>query len=277
MDEEELKAQQEAAARKAADAETDTQAKQTDNDGKPALSDKEASLLREVMEKKSALTETKQALAAAEAQAKELAKQLEQFKGIDLGQVKELLTEKQKREQEDMEKRGEFDRVKEQMREQHQAQLAEIQAQLSGELDNLRNALAERENAITELTIGRSFSESAFIRESLTLTPSKARVIYGSHFEIADGKVVAYDKPVGSPERTVLVDANGDALTFENAMKKLVELDPDRDNLLKSKLRPGSGSDNDTAAKKPEPKQELSGRSRIAAAIAAGNLPKATS
>lgn len=237
-------------------------------------SDAEAKLLKEVMEKKEALIKQKQATEQAEARAKELEAVAAKFEGIDLEQVKELLKEKADRETADLEKRGEFDRVKAQMLEQHKKELEEAKATEGTRAAELAEKLATREKQINELTIGRGFSESNFIREDLTLTPSKARIIYGAHFELQDGKIVAYDKPAGTDTRTPLVDANGDPLDFEKAIAKLVDADPDRDNLLKSKIRSGAGSENDTNAKNKGQQKEVSGLGRIQAAMAAGQLPK---
>lgn len=242
------------------------------NKGKP--SDAEAKLLREVMEKKEALTKAKQAAADADARTKELEARLAAFDGVDLEQVKGLLKERQDRETAELEKKGEWDRLKAQMAEQHQREVAALRAELTTPVSELTEKLTKREREIHELTIGRSFSESNFIRDDLTLTPSKARIIYGAHFELSDGKVVAYDKPAGAQDRTPLVDANGEALGFEKAIAKLVELDPDRDNLLKSKIKAGSGSENDATSKVKDKKPELKGAARIAAALAAGALPK---
>jgi TolA-binding protein len=237
-------------------------------------SDAEAKLLKEVMEKKDALKREKEARAAVEGQVKDLTGKLAQFEGIDLDQVKELLKERQERENAELEKRGEWDRLKQQMAEQHKKELDQLRAELATPVTELTERLTKREREIHELTIGRNFSESNFIRDDLTLTPSKARVIYGAHFELQDGRVVAYDKPAGSTERTPLVDANGDPLQFDKALEKLVELDPDRDNLLKSKMRSGAGSENDSDAKNKTKEPELRGKDRIMAALKAGQLPK---
>lgn len=244
----------------------------TTNDGKP--SDAEAKLLKEVMEKKEALNKAKQAAEDAKREAQEARERLAKFDGIDLDQVKELLKEKAERENAELEKRGEWDRLKQQMAEQHKQEIERLRAELSNPVSELTEKLTKREREIHELTIGRSFSESNFIRDSLTLTPSKARVIYGAHFELQDGKVVAYDKPAGSADRTPLVDSNGEALAFEKAIEKLVELDPDRDNLLKSKIKAGAGSENDPTARTTTKQPELKGLARIQAAARNGALPK---
>lgn len=109
----------------------------------------------------------------------------------------------------------------------------------------------EAVRSISELTVGSAFAQSQFIRDELALTPSKTRVVYGNHFEFVDGKVVAFDKPAGAANRTPLVDAQGEPLAFEAALKKIVDADPDRDQLLRSKMKQGAASTTDPKATKP--------------------------
>lgn len=242
----------------------------TDKDGKP--SDAEAKLLKEVMEKKEALQKAKDAAKNLEVEKAQLAEKLAKFEGVDLDQVKALLKERQDRETAELEKKGEWDRLKAQMVEAHTKELDAVKGETTTKAAELESALAKMRKEIHELTIGRSFSESPFIRDDLTLTPSKARIVYGGHFELQDGKVVAFDKPVGSTDRTMLIDGEGNPLAFDKAMEKLVELDPDRDNLLRSKIKAGSGSSNDSDAKGKDKKAELSGKNRILAALQSGAL-----
>ncbi len=237
----------------------------TDDRSKP--SDKEAQLLKEVMKNKDKLKDAQAQLNAAQ-------EALKRFEGIDPEQVRALLTEKEERERAEMEKRGEFDRVKQQMVEAHERTLGELKTGYEGKVSELQAALQAATSTITELTIGRSFGDSSFVRENLTLTPAKARVVFGSHFEVQDGGVVAYDKPAGAEGRTVLVDAAGQPLPFDQAIERIVKADPDAEHLLRSKLKSGAGSKNDPDHK-PAPKVG-SGRDRIAAAVNSGalNLPK---
>ena len=158
------------------------------------------------------------------------------------------------------------------MIEQHKKELETLTNAKSEEVKRLSEDLNKTSTLIKELTIGRAFSESSFIRESLTLTPSKTRTVYGGHFELQGDKVVAYDKPVGSETRTILVDANGEPLSFDKAMAKLIDMDDDRDSLLRSKMKPGSGSENDPDVRKKERGSELRGKDRIKSSIASGSL-----
>lgn len=249
---------------------TDDNPGEKDKGGKP--SDAEAALLKEVMEKKAALQRAKEKADALERTKAELEGKLKQFDGVDLDEVKTLIQERKDRELAELEKKGEWNRLKAQMLEAHNEELNRIRAESEAKIKELEEVTGKSTKQIHELTIGRSFSESTFIREDLTLTPSKARVIYGSHFELQDGKIVAYDKPAGDANRTMLIDGDGEPLDFNKAIAKLVEADPDRDNLLRSKIKAGSGSDNDPGAKGKGKQPELRGKDRILAAMQAGAL-----
>lgn len=218
-------------------------------------SDAEAKLLKDMMKWKN--------------QARELQNQLSEvnrrFDGIDPDAVKSLLQEREEAENKKLEAKGDFERLKQKMAD---AQKAELQKKQE-EIDALKSQLGGLSGTINELTVGQSFSQSKFIAEELTLTPAKARIVYGDHFDVVDGKVVAYDKPRSASERTPIVDANGEPVSFEAAIQKLVDADPDRDHLKKAKGKPGAGS-NTQKGKAAEQKPQLHGRDRIGAALAAG-------
>lgn len=194
-------------------------------------SEKEAELIKEVMKKKDAIKDLKK-------QVSDLTSSLSKWDGFDADDVKQLLQEKKSAETKKLEAKGEWDKLKSQMNDAHAAEIASLKAQI----EEMKNGLGTKDATIEKLTIGHSFDGSKFISEELTLTPRKARVIYGSHFDIEDGQVVGYDKPRGESGRTQLVDGKGDPLGFEAALQKIVDADPDRDNLIRSKMKPGANS-----------------------------------
>jgi len=236
--------------------------------------DAEAKLLKEVMKHKT----------AAEASTAELARiqgELKKFEGIDPDKVRELLArqaeEEAKRaedERKQAEARGEYDRLVKQMGERHTAEKQTWEQQIQAERAE-KQTLAKQ---IAEITVGTAFTGSTLVREELTLTPAKARVIYGTHFEFKEGAVVGYDKPAGASDRTLLVDAAGKPLEFDAALRALVEADPDKDQLFKSKVKPGAGSGTQSKGSKtvePPPNNEgLSGTSKIVAGLKARALAK---
>lgn len=230
--------------------------------------DKEAALLREVMEKK--------------AKTKELEDKLKAFEGIDPEMFKTLKAAADKAEADRVaaektaaEKSGDFDRLKKMMADEHQKQLDKVTAENAATKSTLDGAL----KVINDLTVGSAFSNSSFITNELVLTSGIAKTVFSDHFDVEDGRVVAFDKPRGATNRTKMVDGSGNSIGFEDAMKKLVEANPDRDKMLRSKLKDGTGSktDNTNGNNKTNTDGKLKGVDRIAAALAAGALkPKKT-
>lgn len=217
-------------------------------------------LLREVMEKKQKIKESTDKIT-------ELQTQLSKFDGIDPDAVRALLAKQKADEVAAEEAKGNFDRVKQMMAEENKKLLDEKDKTIA----DLQALLGTKDGTINELTVGRSFSDSKYITDELTLTPRKTRQLYGAHFENGENGVVAYDKPKGAADRTMLVDATGTPLSFDAAIKRLVESDPDKDHLIKVKMVPGGGSAttkvNPTGGKDGKT-PGLFGRDRIAAALA---------
>lgn len=215
------------------------------------LSEEAAKLLKEQMK-------TKQKLEEANAKLKE-------FEGIDPVAIKKLLADQAAAEKAAAEAKGDFERVKKMMADEHAAELKKAKDELEAE----RKKTSEISGRVIELTVGQSFAQSEFLKQTV-LPAAKARAIYGAHFEVEDGVVVAFDKPRTEGNRTKLVDASGTPLGFEAAIKKIVEADPDQDSILRSKLGAGagSGSGNDVRSGDRGGKQpEVKGASRIEAIL----------
>lgn len=189
-----------------------------------------------------------------------LADQLAQYGDIDPARARQLLeaeqaaeTARREAEQAELERRGEFDAVKKQMIEAHQAELAQRDERYSA----LESENAALKAQLVEMTVGASFSGSAFLRDKVLMTPAKARVIYGSHFEVGeDGSVVGFDKPAGQKERAVLVDGEGKPLPFESAIERILRADPEADALLRSEAKQGAGSNSKPTHKVNQPKSK---------------------
>lgn len=199
---------------------------------KPGVSDTEAALLKENMQKKAQLQKSADEKAALEAK-------LKSFEGIDVDAVRKSMADQKIAEEKALVAAGDFDRLKTRMADEHGK---EIKA-LKDQLEDSNGKLSKLGVTINDLTVGTQFSQSKFISEELTLPPSKARLLYSDHFDLEDGKVVGYDKPRGQTARTALVDGSGNAVGFEAAMRSIVEADPEKDHLMKSKVKPGASSD----------------------------------
>lgn len=242
------KAAEEETARLAAEEAAKTKNKTDDDTGKG----EDKGLLAEVMAKKTKI--------------KDLETQLSRFDGIDPDAVRALLEEKRSNELAAEEAKGNFERVKEMMAEQHTKDKKSLEDQVAA----LTAQLADRDETINELTVGRSFSESKFISDDLVLTRSKTRQLYAAHFDAEAGVAIGYDKPKGAKDRTILVDAAGKPLSFDEALRAIVEADPDKDELLRDKAKVGAGSQTKKVDPPAEGKnKDLYGVSRIAAGLAA--------
>lgn len=229
--------------------------------GESKPTDAEAKLLKEVMDKKARIK-------SQDGKISELESKLKQFEGIDPESIRNLLKEKQDEETRKLEEKGQWDSLKKQIVEAHTKELGTVGEKLTA----AQSEVQRLQGVIAELTVGNAFASSQFIKEDLTMPVSKTRVLYGSHFEFQDGKVVAFDKPAGSADRTVLVDGKGDPLDFESALKKIVDSDPDRDQILRSKMKTGAGSKS-TGKEAPAPKLEAPrGVNSIAQALGKGVL-----
>lgn len=232
--------------------------KQNPGDGKP--SDAEAKLLKELMDYK--------------AKAKTAAEELKAYKDAagesKPEELKALIEAKKTAEREALEKRGEYDRILEQVKSEHAKELETLKGQIA-EKDLL---LSQKDESLVNLTVGRSFSESAFIREKSLIPASIARKEFGSHVDIVDGAAVVYDKPRGAAERTPLVGADGKPKSFEDGIAALYAAHPEAAAMIRAQGKPGAGSQNaDLGGKQPDDKSKDvgTGAARIAAGLAKRN------
>lgn len=229
-------------------------------DGKPT--DAEAKLLQEVMDKKKKLK------ALEEAQ-KELQQRLASFEGIDPAAVKKMMEEQRAAEQRKLEEQGNWEALKKQMNEQNSL----ILKQKEEEVAKAKQEAEALQAKIAELTVGNAFAQSQFIQREF-IAPGKARKNYGDHVEFDGERVVVYDKPANAKSRTMLVDAQGESLAFDLAIQKLVELDPEGDQVVKSKARPGAGSRTGSHSSVPATTRELSAKEKIAAGLKSFGVKK---
>lgn len=245
-----------AAAKAEADAAAAKKAADEAAAGTKKPSDEEARLLKENMKKKEALDR-------ANSELKKAQDALKAFDGIDADAVRKLISEQKSAEDKALEAKGDWERLKGRMAEEHGKEVKTLQEQIEALTAKLNNT----EGTIKDLSIGTQFSQSKFISEELTLTPAKTRVIYGDYFDVEDGKVVGYDKPRGSASRTAIVDQYGNNLGFEDALRKIIEADPEKDHLMKSKMKQGAGSDSRKPSGQSKPDAPQDGISKIASGL----------
>ncbi|CDT52714.1 conserved hypothetical protein [Vibrio coralliirubri] len=244
-----------------------------DSEDKPNLSDSEAKLLKDVMKWKE---KARSAEKSGTEKTQELEAQLNSLKGI-VGEISEddlkaIISDKNARDIQELEKKGEYDAVVDQMRTQHTKDL-ELKDTAIQEKDDLIAQLQEqlkgKDSQVEDLTIGRHFADSGFIKERSTLPLSMMKKEFGAHFEIQDGSIVGFDKPRGVEGRAPLVDGQANSLGFEAAIERLITSHPESKALLRSNIKPGSGSrtlNHDATGEK-----QVSGVSKIAQGLAARN------
>jgi hypothetical protein len=187
------------------------------------------------------------------------------YEGIDPEAARKALALAKEAETKALEEKGEYKRIIEQVN----AENAKVVAEKDKLVMTKDEEIASLKAQINKLSIGNSFGSSKFIADELVLTPAKAEVLYGAHFEVEDGKVVAYDKPRGQKDRTPLVDGKGSTLGFDEAIKKIVSADPDFERIKRSSMKAGAGSETDSGKDKGGGGGEgLTGLARIRNALA---------
>ena len=225
------------------------------------ISEAEARLLKETMKWKQKAKEAQSQLEATQAKKNPIE---DAIGGLTVEEVKSLVEAKKDEERKAQEARGEYESILSQVQEQHATELSH-QAKIAQEKDATIEALQGQINAINnqmeELTVGRHFSDSAFLKDRATLPPSIARQIFGAYFEVDGEEVVAYDKPRGNEGRAPLVNGQAENLGFEAAIERLITSHPESKTLLRSTMKPGSGSN--TAGNVANVTEQLSGLDKI--------------
>ncbi len=221
--------------------------------GASGVSDEAAALLREVM----ALKASNRAAAERLAQFAAAGVTPERVAELEAAATASAARQAQAKEDAAL-AAGDWETVRASLAATHKAEKAELDARLA----KARKDTEDQTALITDLTIGAAFSGSKFLTEETIFTSSKARKVYGDHFDFEDNQVIAYDAPRGAENREPLVDGAGQPLPFDAAMRHLIEADPDRDTIKRSaRLAGGKG------AKAAAPAHVGSGIDRIAAGL----------
>jgi hypothetical protein len=260
MTDEELAAQAEAelqAAKEAEEAEKARAAlKSEDNDddkSKKKTSDEAAKLLKEVMALKAKLKEKDKAISEVN----------DKYKDIDLDAARDALRKAEEAETKELERKGEYERLLAKQKEKAEALLEAERNRIKEMEGKLTTAM----QAVDELSLGNAFANSKFIQDKLALTPNKTRALYATHFEVEDGRLVAYDKPRGTPNRTPLINTAGESLSFDEAIEEIINSDPDKEYLLRVETRSGAGSKGSNVKADLETKKPMDSISKIAAGL----------
>jgi hypothetical protein len=236
-----------------AEAEADkvrSEAKEKSEKTDKKTSDEAAKLLKEVMALKAKLKEKDSALNVIN----------EKYKDIDLDAARDALKQAEEAETKELERKGEYERLLAKQKEKAEALIEAERSQRT----EAEKRISDLQRSIDELSLGNAFASSKFIQDKMALTPNKTRALYAAHFEVEDGKLVAYDKPRGATDRTPLINTAGESLTFEDAIAEIVNGDPDKDYLLKADVKQGAGSKQTTVKTDVDNNKRLDSVSKIA-------------
>lgn len=228
---------------------------------KSTLSDKEAELLKDVMRHKNRAKTAESELNTLRDQMAAIQQALGDAKPED---VAALLQAQKDNERQQLEKKGQYDKIIEQMRTENEKLIQAERDRASA----LQQQLDKMKSDIEEITIGRAFAESKYVREKLRIPTTKlARREFGDHFEVEGDKVVGYDKPRGAADRVPLVDGQGNTLSFDDAMARLVAAHPESKDLIRTEVKPGANSSTQAKANAKVEKPKAHGASRIEQAL----------
>lgn len=203
-----------------------------------SVSDAEAKLLQDVMRWKEKARNAQASIDAAQAEVQRLKALEEATSGLTTEELRQLVADRKEAERQEAERRGEYERIVGQMREENQRAHAEWKTQL--ETVQSENLTLKQE--VEKLTIGQQFATSKFIRKHSVMPATIAQKEFGLHFDYVDGKVIGYDKPRGAQNRTPLVDENGEHKAFEDAIAYLYQKHPESKSITKDLSRSGVGS-----------------------------------
>jgi hypothetical protein len=250
-----------------------------DDDGgeleKAKPTQRESELLKESMKRKQKITDLTATNTTLLGKVSEIEKSLKTFEGIDPAVFKTMVEESNQRKEKELEGAEDWNGLKDklttnfeaekvQMLEQHTTKLGESKVDSQQTIDDLTAKLKKSDGLISGLTVNNAFGNSQFVTDKIVPSSSKVQKLYGDYFDVVNGKMNGYDKPHGSEERQLLVDEAGKALTFEKALIKIVESDPDKDSILRAPIKPGADSSTDG---REETKTTKGGVGRIRGAL----------
>ncbi|MEO9497590.1 MAG: DUF6651 domain-containing protein [Vibrio splendidus] len=241
---------------------------QSKDDG---LSSTEAALLKDVMKWKNRFKGQEEELTSIRSELNSATALKNVVGDLNEEDLKALIDGKRDKERQDQESRGEYESIVGQMRDEHAKEIERYKTLLTerdGSEGSLKEQLQASQRQIGDLTIGRQFSDSEFIRDRSVLPPAVARQVFGAHFEVENGAIVAYDKAANVEGRAPLVNAQGNKLGFEAAIERLITSHPNKDQLMLSMLKAGAGSST-ASGKSSEPSDNLRGVDLIKKALVA--------
>lgn len=158
-----------------------------------------------------------------------LEKQVKKFDGIeDPSEAMKAIETLKNLDQKKLIDAGEVEKVK-----------AEVTKAMQSKIDELQNAVQEKEGILTKELIGGRFARSKFIADKMAIPHDLVEARFGQNFKIEDGQVVAYDQ---HGNKVYSQDRPGELAEFDEALNTLVSQYPYKDSILKGSDISGSGA-----------------------------------
>lgn len=267
--------EEEKAAAAAAEAEAAAKVK-ADEDAAAATAAAEAAAAEAAKKKTATAEEAQAALEAANEELEALKAKLADFDGVDAAEAranakkvaeaeaaaKTAAAAAKKAEKEKAQAENDIEKLTRIQKEEHDAAIAAVVA----ERDAARESATTAEDQLNRVRLENAFNGSKFIAEETILTGAKAQRLFSDYVEIEDGQPVVYDAPASDSKRAKVMDSKGNALPFNEAITKVINADPDKDSLLKSKTKPGAGT---KTVEGKETEHATSRHNKLAAGLAA--------
>ena len=156
--------------------------------------------------------------------------------------------------------------IKSQITTAYEEKIKSLTNESLSKLSNYEKLIQQKQGQINQLMISDKFNSSPFIKEKLTLPPRVAKKYFADNFKVEtiDGEL----KTVGylNGEQIYSKENIGELADFNEALKIMVDSDPDKDDFIKTDIKSGSGGgETQKSVKSPEP--ELKGINAIAAGL----------
>lgn len=155
-------------------------------------------------------------------------KSLKAFGEMDPKEAKKALDTVSKLDQKELMDAGEVDQVKEDIAKSYQ-----------GKIDELNQTVEGLNSTLHQEKIGGAFARSKYIADNLALPADMIQAKFGGQFSLDNGQLVAHDgygNAIYSRERP------GEYADFDEAMEKIVEEYPNKDEIKRAKSPGGMGS-----------------------------------
>jgi hypothetical protein len=158
--------------------------------------------------------------------AKELQESLDKYQDIDdPDKAREALKTVRNLEDKKLIDAGKADEMKKQIQDQYESKMAEKDKEL-----------LKRDQQIHQLVVSNAFASSQTISEQTILPPDVAEAYFGKHFQVEDGKAIAYDH---SGNQIYSREKPGEPASFDEALQAIIDQHPQKDRILKA--APGGG------------------------------------